>query len=157
MECQNSGHFISHSHSKSDDTRVLEKRVPVFEGGALGALVNPSIGLLDLCDTGLRFVLPPGEMFRACEAGWRPRVRARTCWSDFTSHQFMDCFSGILEELETISGERMALAPLVNLLLSYFSDREEKRQDEYLVHDLGILENTPFSKKWTQTGCLIKS
>lgn len=74
-------------------------------------------GLLDLCDTRLRFVLPPGEMFWACQAGWRPRVRARTCWNDFISYQFMDCFSDIPEELEKVTGERMALAPLVKLLL----------------------------------------
>lgn len=154
MECHNSGHFISHSPSKSDDPGCWRR-----ESLCLREVLDLTCdtGLLDLCDTGLRFVLPPGEMFRACEAGWRPRVRAMTCWSDFTSHQFMDCFSGILEELETVSGERMALAPLVNLLLSYFSDREEKKTGWISGAWFGIPCKYALFKKWTQTGCLTKS
>lgn len=70
------------------------------------------ICLLDLCDTSLGFVLPPGEVFRACQAGWRYRIRARTCWNDLISHQFMDRSSGILEKLEKVARERMALAAI---------------------------------------------
>ncbi|KAK3507851.1 hypothetical protein QTP70_001422 [Hemibagrus guttatus] len=48
----------------------------------------------------------PGEVFRACPTGKRPRGRPRTCWRDYVSRLAWEHLGVSPEELEEISGER---------------------------------------------------
>ncbi|KAK3560032.1 hypothetical protein QTP86_033830, partial [Hemibagrus guttatus] len=48
----------------------------------------------------------PGEVFRACPIGKRPRGRPRTCWRDYVSQLAWERLWVPLEELEEVSGER---------------------------------------------------
>ncbi|KAK3556679.1 hypothetical protein QTP70_013061 [Hemibagrus guttatus] len=48
----------------------------------------------------------PGEVFRACPTGKRPRGRPRTCWRDYVSRLAWECLGVPPEELEDVSGER---------------------------------------------------
>ncbi|KAK3528564.1 hypothetical protein QTP70_002809 [Hemibagrus guttatus] len=50
----------------------------------------------------------PGEVFRACPIGKRPRGRPRTCWRDYVSQLAWERLWVPLEELEEVSGEREA-------------------------------------------------
>ncbi|KAL1262168.1 hypothetical protein QQF64_007433 [Cirrhinus molitorella] len=46
----------------------------------------------------------PGEVFRACPTGRRPRGRPRTCWRDYVSQLAWQRLGVHLEELEDVSG-----------------------------------------------------
>ncbi|KAK3562878.1 hypothetical protein QTP86_011111 [Hemibagrus guttatus] len=48
----------------------------------------------------------PGEVFRACPTGKRPRGRPRTCWRDYVSRLAWERLGVPPEELEEVSGER---------------------------------------------------
>ncbi|KAK3508331.1 hypothetical protein QTP70_021477, partial [Hemibagrus guttatus] len=48
----------------------------------------------------------PGEVFRACPNGKRPRGRPRTRWRDYVSRLAWEHLGVPLEELEEVSGER---------------------------------------------------
>ncbi|KAK3507252.1 hypothetical protein QTP70_012159 [Hemibagrus guttatus] len=48
----------------------------------------------------------PGEAFRACPTGKRPRGRPRTRWRDYVSRLAWECLGVPPEELEEMSGER---------------------------------------------------
>ncbi|KAK3561362.1 hypothetical protein QTP86_030660 [Hemibagrus guttatus] len=48
----------------------------------------------------------PGEVFRACPTGKRPRGRPRTRWRDYVSWLARECLGVPPEELEEVSGER---------------------------------------------------
>ncbi|KAK3541806.1 hypothetical protein QTP86_005611, partial [Hemibagrus guttatus] len=48
----------------------------------------------------------PGEVFRACPTGKRPRGRPRTRWRDYVSRLAWERLGVPLEELEEVSGER---------------------------------------------------
>ncbi|KAK3560402.1 hypothetical protein QTP86_008477 [Hemibagrus guttatus] len=48
----------------------------------------------------------PGEVFRACPTGKRPRGRPRTPWRDYVSRLAWECLGVPPEELEEVSGER---------------------------------------------------
>ncbi|KAK3564684.1 hypothetical protein QTP86_024812, partial [Hemibagrus guttatus] len=48
----------------------------------------------------------PGEVFRACPTGKRPRGRPRTRWRDYVSQLAWECLGVPPEELEEVSGER---------------------------------------------------
>ncbi|KAK3512519.1 hypothetical protein QTP70_015647, partial [Hemibagrus guttatus] len=48
----------------------------------------------------------PGEVFRACPTGKRPRGRPRTRWRDYVSRLAWECLGVPPEELEEVSGER---------------------------------------------------
>ncbi|KAK3525899.1 hypothetical protein QTP70_010953 [Hemibagrus guttatus] len=48
----------------------------------------------------------PGEVFRACPTGKRPRGRPRTCWRDYVSRLTWERLGVPPEELEEVSGER---------------------------------------------------
>ncbi|KAK3528884.1 hypothetical protein QTP70_012076 [Hemibagrus guttatus] len=58
----------------------------------------------------------PGEVFRACPTGKRPRGRPRTRWRDYASRLAWECLGVPLEELEEVSGEREVWASLLRLL-----------------------------------------
>ncbi|KAK3511498.1 hypothetical protein QTP70_009001 [Hemibagrus guttatus] len=48
----------------------------------------------------------PGEVFRACPTGKRPRGRPRTCWRDYVSRLAWERLRVPPEDLEDVSGER---------------------------------------------------
>ncbi|KAK3542555.1 hypothetical protein QTP86_029613, partial [Hemibagrus guttatus] len=48
----------------------------------------------------------PGEVFRACPTGKRPRGKPRTRWRDYVSQLAWECLGVPPEELEKVSGER---------------------------------------------------
>ncbi|KAK3513052.1 hypothetical protein QTP70_000210 [Hemibagrus guttatus] len=48
----------------------------------------------------------PGEVFRACPTGNRPRGRPRTCWRDYVFRLAWECLGVPLEELEEVARER---------------------------------------------------
>ncbi|KAK3540973.1 hypothetical protein QTP86_007687 [Hemibagrus guttatus] len=58
----------------------------------------------------------PGEVFRACPTGKRPRGRPRTRWSDYVSRLAWERLGVPPEELEEVSGEREVWASLLRLL-----------------------------------------
>ncbi|KAK3547561.1 hypothetical protein QTP86_024709 [Hemibagrus guttatus] len=58
----------------------------------------------------------PGEVFRACPTGKRPRGRPKTRWRDYVSRLAWECLGVPLEELEEVSGEREVWASLLRLL-----------------------------------------
>ncbi|KAK3547052.1 hypothetical protein QTP86_009569 [Hemibagrus guttatus] len=58
----------------------------------------------------------PGEVFRACPTGKRPRGRPRTCWRDYVSQLTWERLGVPPEELEEVSGEREVWASLLRLL-----------------------------------------
>ncbi|KAK3537233.1 hypothetical protein QTP70_003994 [Hemibagrus guttatus] len=58
----------------------------------------------------------PGEVFRACPLGKRPRGRPRTRWGDYVSRLAWERLGGPPEELEEVSGEREVWASLLRLL-----------------------------------------
>ncbi|KAK3510372.1 hypothetical protein QTP70_005671 [Hemibagrus guttatus] len=58
----------------------------------------------------------PGEVFRACPTGKRPRGRPRTCWRDYVSRLAWERLGVPPEELEEVSGEREVWASLLRLL-----------------------------------------
>ncbi|KAK3507429.1 hypothetical protein QTP70_020630 [Hemibagrus guttatus] len=51
----------------------------------------------------------PGEVYRACPTGKRPRGRPRTCWRDYVSRLAWERLGVPPEELEEVSGERELL------------------------------------------------
>ncbi|KAK3547092.1 hypothetical protein QTP86_011400 [Hemibagrus guttatus] len=59
----------------------------------------------------------PGEVFRACPTGKRPRGRPRTRWRDYVSRLAWERLGVPPEELEEVSGEREVWASLLRLLL----------------------------------------
>ncbi|KAK3544083.1 hypothetical protein QTP86_001214 [Hemibagrus guttatus] len=58
----------------------------------------------------------PGEVFRACPTGKRPRGRPRTRWRDYVSRLAWERLGVPPEELEEVSGEREVWASLFRLL-----------------------------------------
>ncbi|KAK3528856.1 hypothetical protein QTP70_011737 [Hemibagrus guttatus] len=58
----------------------------------------------------------PGEVFRACPTGKRPRGRPRTHWRDYVSWLAWERLRVPPEELEEVSGEREVWASLLRLL-----------------------------------------
>ncbi|KAK3565347.1 hypothetical protein QTP86_007134 [Hemibagrus guttatus] len=58
----------------------------------------------------------PGEVFRACPTGRRPRGRPRTRWRDYVSQLAWERLGVPPEELEEVSGEREVWASLLRLL-----------------------------------------
>ncbi|KAK3540137.1 hypothetical protein QTP70_026880 [Hemibagrus guttatus] len=58
----------------------------------------------------------PGEVFRACPTGKRPRGRPRTRWRDYVSRLAWERLGVPPEELEEVSGEREFWASLLRLL-----------------------------------------
>ncbi|KAK3562555.1 hypothetical protein QTP86_002034 [Hemibagrus guttatus] len=58
----------------------------------------------------------PGEVFRACPTGKRPRGRPRTRWRDYVSRLAWEHLGVPPEELEEVSGEREVWASLLRLL-----------------------------------------
>ncbi|GAA6065116.1 uncharacterized protein LOC111191400, partial [Tachysurus ichikawai] len=58
----------------------------------------------------------PGEVFRACPTGRRPRGRPRTRWRDYVSRLAWERLGIPPEELEEVSGEREVWASLLRLL-----------------------------------------
>ncbi|KAK3572444.1 hypothetical protein QTP86_032667 [Hemibagrus guttatus] len=52
----------------------------------------------------------PGEVFRACPTGKRPRGRPRTCWRDYVSRLAWERLGVPPEELEEVSGEREVMS-----------------------------------------------
>ncbi|KAK3527104.1 hypothetical protein QTP86_010820 [Hemibagrus guttatus] len=58
----------------------------------------------------------PGEVFRACPTGKRPRGRPRTRWRDYVSWLAWEHPRVPPEELEEVSGEREVWASLLRLL-----------------------------------------
>ncbi|KAK3532990.1 hypothetical protein QTP70_006197 [Hemibagrus guttatus] len=58
----------------------------------------------------------PGEVFRACPTGKRPRGRPRTRWRDYVSRLAWERLGVPPEELEKVSGEREVWASLLRLL-----------------------------------------
>ncbi|KAK3574904.1 hypothetical protein QTP86_018369, partial [Hemibagrus guttatus] len=55
----------------------------------------------------------PGEVFRACPTGKRPRGRPRTSWRDYVSRLAWERLGVPPEELEEVSGERESCALLL--------------------------------------------
>ncbi|KAK3506093.1 hypothetical protein QTP70_018234, partial [Hemibagrus guttatus] len=58
----------------------------------------------------------PGEVFRACPTGKRPRGRPRTHWRDHVSRLVWESLGVPPEELEEVPGEREVWASLLRLL-----------------------------------------
>ncbi|KAK3512527.1 hypothetical protein QTP70_015639 [Hemibagrus guttatus] len=58
----------------------------------------------------------PGEVFRACPTGKRPRGRPRTRWRDYVSRLAWERLGVPKEKLEEVSGEREVWASLLRLL-----------------------------------------
>ncbi|KAK3528563.1 hypothetical protein QTP70_002803 [Hemibagrus guttatus] len=58
----------------------------------------------------------PGEVFRACPTGKRPRGSPRTRWRDYVSRLAWERLGVPPEELEEVSGEREVWASLLRLL-----------------------------------------
>uniref|UniRef100_A0A3B3CJV2 Reverse transcriptase domain-containing protein n=1 Tax=Oryzias melastigma TaxID=30732 RepID=A0A3B3CJV2_ORYME len=58
----------------------------------------------------------PGEVFRACPTGRRPRGRPRTRWRDYVSRLAWERLGVPPEELEEVAGEREVWASLLRLL-----------------------------------------
>ncbi|KAK3514313.1 hypothetical protein QTP70_013799 [Hemibagrus guttatus] len=58
----------------------------------------------------------PGEVFRACPTGKRPRGRPRTRWRDYVFQLAWERLGVPPEELEEVSGEREVWASLLRLL-----------------------------------------
>ncbi|KAK3528214.1 hypothetical protein QTP86_026677, partial [Hemibagrus guttatus] len=58
----------------------------------------------------------PGEVFRACPIGKRPRGRPRTRWRNYVSRLAWERLGVPPEELEEVSGEREVWASLLRLL-----------------------------------------
>ncbi|KAK3522059.1 hypothetical protein QTP70_022619, partial [Hemibagrus guttatus] len=58
----------------------------------------------------------PGEVFRACPTGKRPRGRPRTRWRDYVSRLAWERLGILPEELEEVSREREVWASLLRLL-----------------------------------------
>ncbi|KAK3517831.1 hypothetical protein QTP70_021018 [Hemibagrus guttatus] len=54
----------------------------------------------------------PGEVFRACPTGKRPRGRPRTCWRDYAFRLAWERLGVPPEELEEVTGEREDAASL---------------------------------------------
>ncbi|KAK3514990.1 hypothetical protein QTP70_003259 [Hemibagrus guttatus] len=67
----------------------------------------------------------PGEVFRACPTGKKPRGRPRTRWRDYVSWLVWERLRVPLEELEEVSGEREAMSAL-----------DEKCEVERALNDL---------------------
>ncbi|KAK3536643.1 hypothetical protein QTP86_015444, partial [Hemibagrus guttatus] len=58
----------------------------------------------------------PGEVFRACPTGKRPRGRPRTRWRDYVFRLAWECLGVPPEELEEVAREREVWASLLRLL-----------------------------------------
>ena len=58
----------------------------------------------------------PGEAFRACPTGRRPRGRPRTRWRDYVSRLAWEHLGIPREELDEVAGEREVWASLLRLL-----------------------------------------
>ena len=58
----------------------------------------------------------PGEVFRACPTGRRPRGRPRTRWRDYVSQLAWERLGILPEELVEVAGERRVWASLLRLL-----------------------------------------
>ncbi|KAK3538164.1 hypothetical protein QTP70_032558 [Hemibagrus guttatus] len=58
----------------------------------------------------------PGEVFRACPTGKRPRGRPRTRWRDYVPWLTWERLGILPEELEEVFGEREVSASLLRLL-----------------------------------------
>lgn len=58
----------------------------------------------------------PGEVFRACPTGRRPRGRPRTRWRDYVSRLAWERLGIPPEELEKVAGEREVWVSLLRLL-----------------------------------------
>ncbi|KAK3507766.1 hypothetical protein QTP70_000218 [Hemibagrus guttatus] len=58
----------------------------------------------------------PGEVFRACPTGKRPRGRPRTCWRDYAFRLAWERLGVPPEELEEVAREREVWASLLRLL-----------------------------------------
>ncbi|KAK3542066.1 hypothetical protein QTP86_011367 [Hemibagrus guttatus] len=58
----------------------------------------------------------PGEVFRACPTGKRPRGRPRTCWRDYVFRLAWERLGVPPEELEEVAREREVWASLLRLL-----------------------------------------
>ncbi|KAK3556338.1 hypothetical protein QTP70_007102 [Hemibagrus guttatus] len=58
----------------------------------------------------------PGEVFRACPTGKRPRGRPRTRWRDYVFQLARECLGVPPEELEEVAREREVWASLLRLL-----------------------------------------
>ncbi|KAK3522454.1 hypothetical protein QTP86_011000 [Hemibagrus guttatus] len=67
----------------------------------------------------------PGEVFRECPTGKRPRGRPRTRWRDYVSRLTWERLGIPPEKLEEVSGERERLTPgaLVLCTLNFIPDR----------------------------------
>uniref|UniRef100_A0A3B4U754 Uncharacterized protein n=1 Tax=Seriola dumerili TaxID=41447 RepID=A0A3B4U754_SERDU len=58
----------------------------------------------------------PGEVFRACPTGRRPRGRPRTRWRDYISQLALESLGILPEELVEVAGERAVWTSLPRLL-----------------------------------------
>ncbi|KAK0151875.1 putative uncharacterized transposon-derived protein F52C9.6 [Merluccius polli] len=58
----------------------------------------------------------PGEVFRACPTGRRPRGRPRTRWRDYVSRLAWERLGIPQEEVDEVAGEREVWASLLRLL-----------------------------------------
>ncbi|XP_077422693.1 uncharacterized protein LOC144052475 [Vanacampus margaritifer] len=58
----------------------------------------------------------PGEVFRACPTGRRPRGRPRTRWRDYVSRLSWERLGVPSDELAEVAGEREVWASLLKLL-----------------------------------------
>ncbi|KAK0147912.1 hypothetical protein N1851_012373 [Merluccius polli] len=74
----------------------------------------------------------PGEVFRACPTGRRPRGRPRTRWRDYVSRLAWERLGIPREELDEVAGEREVWASLLRLLppvtRPWISGRKRKKR-----------------------------
>uniref|UniRef100_A0A3B3BDQ3 Cadherin domain-containing protein n=1 Tax=Oryzias melastigma TaxID=30732 RepID=A0A3B3BDQ3_ORYME len=75
----------------------------------------------------------PGEVFRACPTGRRPRGRPRTRWRDYVSRLAWKCLGVPPEELEEVGGEREVWASLLDCCPRDPVPDKRKKMDGWMV------------------------
>ncbi|KAK3556350.1 hypothetical protein QTP70_007085 [Hemibagrus guttatus] len=92
----------------------------------------------------------PGEVFRACPTGKRPRGRPRTRWRDYVFRLAWERLGVPPEELEEVAREREPLSPMehngpgLEYKVSYRrQDVEEEWQEQIVKRHSFVVKNTP--------------
>ncbi|KAK3561732.1 hypothetical protein QTP86_012988 [Hemibagrus guttatus] len=91
----------------------------------------------------------PGEVFRACPTGKRPRGRPRTRWRDYVSRLAWERLRVPPEELEEVSGERECgqCQILLENEISIFKKLVSRRKHEVLQNFLETVSLTDYFAK----------
>ncbi|KAK3574287.1 hypothetical protein QTP86_004367 [Hemibagrus guttatus] len=101
---------LTYGHELWVMTKRVRSRIQVAEMSFLRRVAGRS----------LRDRIPPGrlpgEVFRACPTGKRPRGRPRTRWRDYVFQLARECLGVPPEELEEVAREREVWASLLRLL-----------------------------------------